>query len=478
MADGPVVPLKPRNGGRGKGPYFRTNAQKRQEPQGLTMSLPTLPNSVQKLQMALQAKAKAEPSYRFYSLWDKVYRLDVLGQAYRHCRRNRGAPGVDRVTFSQIESQGLEVWLAKLQEELRSKTYCSLPLLRIWIPKSNGGQRPLGIPTVRDRVAQTAVLMVIGPIFEADLRREQYGFRPGVSAKKAIQRAYYHVTERGLSEIVDADMSDYFDTIPHGALMRCLSRRIADGHMLSVIKQWLRVPVVESTENGERRTTEAADKNRGVPQGGPLSPMLANLYFRRFILAWKRFGYERRLQARVVNYADDLVICCRPGNGQEAMKVFRSLMRRLGLTVNEQKSRLVKMPEESFDFLGYAIGRFYGMHGRSYIGIKPSKKAVRQLMLRIHEETSRRWDWQLPHERVPEINTILRGWCGYFNHGYVKPTYQRLRRYTERRLSRWLMRREQRHGTGYKRYPRAYLYKTLGLYNLPNRRPAVPNAKT
>jgi RNA-directed DNA polymerase len=441
------------------------------------MSLPTLRNSVQKLQTALQAKAKAEVNYRFYSLWDKVYRQDVLWQAYRHCRANGGAPGVDGVTFDQIQAEGVEAWLAKLQEELRNKTYCSLPLLRVWIPKSSGGQRPLGIPAIRDRVAQMAALLVIGPILEADLCREQYGFRPGMDAKMAIRRAYYHVTERGLSEIVDADLSDYFTTIPHGALLRCLSRRVADGHMLSVIKQWLRVPVVEQSEDGERRTTEAADKNRGVPQGGPLSPLMANLYFRRFLLAWKRFGHEQRLTAHVINYADDLVICCRPGKGREAMDVFRSLMTRLGLTVNERKTRLVKLPEESFDFLGYTIGRFYGKDGRSYIGTRPSKKAVRKLLLRIHEETSCRWNGRSPQDRIAEINPILRGWCGYFNQGPVTSIYGLIRRYTERRFRRWLMRRQQRHGTGYKQYPDAYLYETLGLYQLPTNREAVLNAK-
>jgi RNA-directed DNA polymerase len=442
------------------------------------MSLPTLLSSVEKLQKALQAKAKAEPGYRFYSLWDKVWRKDVLWQAYRHCRANGGAPGADRVTFEQIEAEGVGAWLAKLQEELRNKTYCPGPLLRVWIPKSNGGQRPLGIPAIRDRVAQMALLLVIGPIFEADLCPEQYGFRPGVDAKMAIRRAYFHVTERGLREVVDADLSDYFNTIPHGALLRCLSRRIADGHVLSVVKQWLRVPVVERTEVGERRTTEAADKNRGVPQGGPASPMLANLYFRRFILAWKQFGHERRLQAHVVNYADDLVICCRPGKGSQAMEVCRSLMTRLGLTVNERKTRLVKLPEESFDFLGYTVGRFYGRDGQSYIGTRPSKKAVRKLLLRIHEETSRRWNWQLPEERIPEINSLLRGWCGYFNQGPVTRVYQLIRRYTERRVRRWLMRREQRHGTGYKQYPDAHLYETLGLYPLPQSRAAVLKAKS
>lgn len=441
------------------------------------MSLPTLRKSVQTLQKALQAKAKAEPGYRFYSLWDKVYRRDVLWEAYRHCRTNGGAPGVDGVTFDTIEAEGVGPWLSKLQEELRNKSYVSLPLLRVWIPKSNGGQRPLGIPAIRDRVVQMAVLLVMGPIFEADLCREQYGFRPGRSAKMAIQKTYFHVTERGLSEIVDADLSDYFNTIPHGALMRCLSRWIADSQMLSVIKQWLRVPVVEQTDDGQRRTTDAADKSRGVPQGGPLSPMLANLYFRRFLLAWKRFGYERQLRALVVNYADDLVICCCPGKGQEAMVVFRLLMTRLGLTVNERKTRLVKVPEESLDFLGYTIGRLYGLHGRPYIGIKPSKKAVSKLRRRIHEETSRRWDCQLPAERIATLNPILRGWCGYFNHGHVLPTYRIIRRYTEVRLRRWLMRRGKRYGTGYKRYPSVYLYQTLGLYPIPICQSDMLNAK-
>ena len=442
------------------------------------MSLPTLLPSVEKLQKALQAKAKAEPSYRFYSLWDKVYRRDILWQAYRHCRANGGAPGADRVTFERIEAEGVGAWLVKLQEELRSKSYCPGPLLRVWIPKSNGGQRPLGIPAIRDRVAQMALLLVISPIFEADLCPEQYGFRPGVDAKMAIRRAYFHVTERGLREVVDADLSDYFNTIPHGALLRSLSRRITDGQVLSVVKQWLRVSVVERTEDGARRTTEAADKNRGVPQGGPASPMLANLYFRRFILAWKQFGHERQLQAHVVNYADDLVICCRPGKGQQAMEVLRSLMTRLGLTVNERKTRLAKLPEDSLDFLGYTIGRFYGRNGQSYIGTRPSKKAVRKLLLRIHEETSSQWNWQLPDKRIHEINRVLRGWCGYFNQGPVAQIYWLIRRYVERRFRRWLMRREQRHGTGYKRYPDAYLYETLGLYQLPTSRVAVLNAKT
>lgn len=441
------------------------------------MSLPTLLVSVQKLQTALQVKAKAEPGYRFYSLWDKVCRKDVLWEAYRRCRINGGAAGVDRETFDEIEAQGPMQWLGELQEELRSRTYSPQSLLRVWIPKANGGQRPLGIPTIRDRVVQMALLLVIGPIFEADLCDEQYGFRPNLDAKLAIRRTFFHVTERGLSEVIDADLSDYFNTIPHGPLMRCLSRRIADGQVLSVIKQWLRAPVVEREKHRERRTTQAADQHRGTPQGGVISPLLANLYFRRFILAWKKFGHERRLQAQVVNYADDLVICCRPGNGPEAMTVFRELMTRLGLTVNEAKTQLVKLPEESFDFLGYTIGCFYGRSGKSYIGTRPSKKSVRKLLKRIHHETSSHWNWQTPDEKVLTLNRLLRGWCGYFNQGPVAQVYRLARQYLERRVRRWLMRREQRHGTGYKRYPDAYLYGQLGLTQLPTNREAVLKAK-
>jgi group II intron reverse transcriptase/maturase len=442
------------------------------------MSLPTPETTVQKLQIALQAKAKSEPGYRFYSLWDKVCRRDVLIEAYQRCRRNGGAPGVDRISFEQIDHTGVTEWLDSLRQELVSKMYRCQPLQRVWIPKANGGQRPLGIPTIRDRVVQMAMLIVLAPIFEADLCDEQYGFRTGVDAKMAIRRAYFHVTQRALFEVVDADLSDYFNTIPHGPLMRCISRRISDGQVLSVMKQWLRAPAVERADDGkERRTTEAADKSRGTPQGGVISPLLANLYFRRFILAWKQFGYEQKLNAKVVNYADDLVICCKPGNGQAAMTALQQIMTRLGLSVNERKTRIARLPEESFDFLGYTLGRFYGRNGNAYIGTRPSKKSVRRVLGKIYEETSRRWNLEQPSVRVMEINRILRGWCNYFNQGPVARVYRLVRRYTERRLRRWLMRRQQKGGTGYRQYPDPYLYDRLGLFMPPESRPAVTQAK-
>ena len=250
------------------------------------MSLPTLQDPVRTLQSALQTKAKNEPAWRFYSLWDKVCRTDVLLEAYRRCRANRGAPGVDGERFEHIEDQGRGAWLERLQQELKAKTYAPLPLLRVWIPKANGGQRPLGIPCIRDRVAQMAVLLVIGPIFETDLFPWQYGFRSGLDAKMALRRTHFGIADRGAREVVDADLSDYFNTIPHGDLMRCVARRIADGSVLAVIRDWLNAPVVERTAQAERRSTDAKDLHRGTPQGGVISPLLANLYFRRFMLAW------------------------------------------------------------------------------------------------------------------------------------------------------------------------------------------------
>jgi RNA-directed DNA polymerase len=442
------------------------------------MSLSTPHSMVEKLQSSLRAKAKSEPSYRFYSLWDKIYREDVLREAYRRSRANAGSRGVDGIDFAAIESQGRDQWLRALQEELRSKSYVPQPLLRVWIPKSNGGQRPLSIPTVKDRVVQTAAVLVLGPIFDEDLRPQQYGFRPKLDAKMAVRRAYFHITQHGRREVVDADLSDYFTTIPHGPLMRCVSRRVADRHVLTVIKQWLRAPVCERTNrNTFLRTTEARDRKRGTPQGGSASPLLANLYFRRFLLAWYEHGHSARLDAEVVNYADDLVICCRPGNGAVALATMRRLMTKLGLTVNDRKTRLACLPEESFDFLGYTIGRFYGKHGNAFIGTEPSRKSLKRIIEKIHDQTTPRWNLESTERRVAELNALLRGWSGYFNQGRVIRAYRIIQRYTDARLRRWLIRRQGKRGTGYRQYPNEYLYETLGLFRLPESRAAVTKAK-
>ncbi len=436
------------------------------------MSLST-PPWLRKLQGKLHAKAKAEPGFRSYSLWDKVCHEETLAEAYRRCRANGGAGGVDGETFEDIETRGREQWLGNLRMDLQHGTYEPQALRRVWIPKSNGKLRPLSIPSIRDRVAQMAVLLIIDPIFEADLRPQQYGFRRGLGAKMAVRRVFFHIRQHGRREVVDGDLRDYFSAIPHGLLMKCVARRISDGRVLSTIRAWLRSPVKH--EGGHEAT------RRGVPQGGVISPMLSNIYFRRFVLAWNERGIYQRLNAHLVNYADDYVICCQPGSGKAAMEKARRLLAAMGLEVNEEKTRLIRLPKGSFDFLGYTFGRFYARStGRPYLGTRPSKKAVKRVRTRIHDETSRRWNLTSVEERVCEINAILRGWCGYFDQGPVFREYRMLKSYTERRLRRWLMKKHQRRGTGYRRYPDEYLYETLGLYRprVPNPRPAESEGTT
>ena len=430
------------------------------------MSLPTPRKSVQKLQQSLHVKAKTEPSYRFYSLWDKVCRTDVLRYAYRACRAKRGAPGVDGLTFEQIEAGGLEEWLGNLQEELRSKAYAPQPLLRVWIPKRSGGQRPLGIPTIRDRVVQASVLAVLDPIFDPDLPNEQFGFRKGRDARRAVRQVRFHLNQRGRTDVVDADLSNYFSTIPHGRLMKCVARRVSDRRVLGVIKQWLIAPVLERKGRHVRRTTESRNTSRGTPQGGVISPLLANLYFRRFVLAWRQFGYEDRLNAHIVNYADDLVICCRRGAGAEAMQRMRETMGRLGLTVNEQKSKLAIMNvsnKESFDFLGYTFGRLYRRDAQPYLGMRPSQDATIRILRRIRDETSQTWSPVSVQIRVEVINRVVRGWCNYFDQGAAHPAYRKVSRHLVWRFRRWLMKKHKRLGSAARHYPMPVL-REMGLY--------------
>jgi RNA-directed DNA polymerase len=317
------------------------------------MSL-TTPPSVQKLQTALHDKAKGSPNFRFYALYDKVYREDVMAFAYECCKANRGAAGVDGQTFEDIEEYGVKKWLDELTQELKSRTYRPQPVRRVWIPKPDGKQRPLGVPAIKDRVAQTAAVSVLEPIFEADLQPEQYAYRANRSALDAV-RHVHKLLNTGHGQIVDADLSGYFDSIPQSDLLKSVARRVVDGAMLHLIKMWLEVPVEETDEKGNKhRSTRNRDEGRGTPQGAPISPLLSNLYMRRFVLGWKKLGHEKRLAAYIVNYADDLVICCR-SRAEEALATMRDIMTKLKLTVNETKTRVCKLPEEKFDFLGYSV---------------------------------------------------------------------------------------------------------------------------
>src|SRR5262250_3253538 len=436
--------------------------------EGLVSNL-TTPASVQKLQTALHDKAKESPSFRFYALYDKVYRKDVLAFAYACCKANGGAAGMDNQRFEDIETYGVERWLDELAQELESRTYRPLPVRRVYIPKPDGKQRPLGVPAIRDRTVETAAVLVLEPIFEADLQPEQYAYRQDRSALNAV-RHVHKLINAGHGEIVDADLSGYFDSIPHAELMKSVARRVVDGAMLHLIKMWLEAPVEETDERGnQRRSTRNRDEGRGTPQGSPISPLLSNLYMRRFVLGWKKLGHEKRWKAYIVNYADDLVICCRAG-AQQALAEMRVMMSKLKLAVNEKKTRVCYLPEEKFDFLGYTFGRCYSMkRNRVYLGTVLSKKRVQRICRAISEETGRDTVRVDPKTMVEKLNRMLTGWANYFCLGAVSKAYSAVDLHARRRLRRWLCDKHQEPRPGYKRFPEASLHSVYGLVQLPHR---------
>jgi RNA-directed DNA polymerase len=468
--------MKPGNAGGGKWPQLEANARS-DEDGGIDVSL-TTPASVQKLQTALHAKAKESPNFRFYALYDKVYRKDVLAFAYERCKANGGVAGVDGQTFEDIEAYGVERWLDELMQELENRTYQPLPVRRVYIPKPDGKQRPLGVPAIRDRVAEMAAVLVLEPIFEADLQPEQYAYRRDRSALDAV-RHVHKLINTGHGEIVDADLSSYFDTLPHSELLKSVARRVVDGAMLHLIKMWLEAPVEETDERGNKhRSTHNRDEGRGTPQGSPISPLLSNLYMRRFVLGWKKLGHEERLKAYIVNYADDFVICCR-GKAEEALATMRDMMVRLKLTVNEKKTKVCKLPEEKFEFLGYSFGRCYSRKtGKAYLGTTPSKKRVQRICAAISAETGRNKTPLAAKEVVKTLNRMTTGWANYFCLGPVGRAYRAVDQHTRKRLRQWLCAKHQVRWPGKKRFPTASFYKVLGLVSLTERTASLPWAKT
>jgi len=426
------------------------------------------PVKIRTLQRKLYAKAKQEPGYRFYALYDKVYRADILHHAYRLVRSNKGAPGIDGVSFEAIEAaEGIEQFLAKLAEEVKNRTYRPLPVRRVMIPKPDGSQRPLGIPTIRDRVVQMAVKLMIEPIFEADFCDCSYGFRPKRSAHDAMGDISYAL-RTGHTEVIDADLSKYFDTIPHAKLLVVVAERIADGGILHLIKQWLKAPVVEKGEDGKDRTSGGKGNRRGTPQGGVISPLLANLYLHLLDRIWERHHLERRYGAKLVRYADDMVLLCSRGIAKP-LSMLRYILDRLDLTLNKTKTKVIDAWDESFGFLGFEVRMNRGRSGKAYSHIQPGKRAVKRINAKLTELTRRNLTPIPLPIIVRRVNQSLRGWSCYFDYANSSKIFGDVKRHAEERLRTHLRKRHKvkarRIGQG--RFPNRVLYECCGLYKLP-----------
>jgi RNA-directed DNA polymerase len=428
------------------------------------MSL-TTPEKIRSLQRKLYVKAKAEPAFRFYLLYDKIYRDDILLHAYRLARANAGASGVDGMTFDKIEARGLEAWLAGLREELVTKTYRPDPVRRVMIPKASGdGERPLGIATIRDRVVQTAAKVVLEPIFEADFEDTAYGYRPRRGALAAVKEVHRHLV-RGNTDVVDADLSRYFDSIPHSDLLKSVARRVVDRNVLRLIKMWLRAPVEEREADGTRRMSGGKGNKLGTPQGAVVSPLLANLYMNRFLKHFRQSGAADAFRAHVVAYADDLVILSR-GRAAEALTWVRDAMAKLGLTLNEAKTSVRDARKERFDFLGYSFGpHWFKKNGKWYLGASPSKKSMQRFKTKVGDRLvpANMKSWEDVRD---ELNSMLLGWSHYFSYGAIAGAYKHVDWHVYQRARDFLTRRHKVQGRGTNRFSCDVVYGELGLIRL------------
>jgi RNA-directed DNA polymerase len=430
------------------------------------MSLET-PIKIREFQRKLYAKAKQEPGYRFYLLYDKIHREDILGHAYELAKTNGGAPGVDQQSFAGIEAAGRDAWLASLRKELIEETYRPKPVRRVMIPKPGGGERPLGIPTIRDRVAQTAAKLVLEPIFEADLEPNAYGYRPRRSAQDAVQKVHEWLCA-GYTDVVDADLSKYFDTIPHAELMQCVARRVVDRQVLHLIKMWLTSPVAEGDGKGSWRCTGSSGK--GTPQGGVISPLLANLYMNRFLKYWRLQEKGQQYRAKIVAYADDFVILSR-GYAEQAREWTQAVMSRIGLTLNEQKTRICDARTQDFNFLGYTFGpRWWWKTGRAYTAARPSEKSLQRLRQSVHDLL--RPSLCAPWEEVrDQLNAKLVGWQNYFRYGTVAKAYQGVNLYVYDRVRHFLRRRHKATSSkGSAQFPITAVFGKLGIHRMSTAR--------
>jgi group II intron reverse transcriptase/maturase len=432
------------------------------------------PEKIRELQRKLYQKAKQEKEFRFYLLYDKVYRLDILNHAYSLVRANKGACGVDGLTFESIEEkeEGVEKYLGGIVEELKSKTYKPMPVRRVYIPKPDGSKRPLGIPTVKDRIVQMAVKIVIEPIFEADFQENSYGFRPKRDAHQAVEDVSYHL-RYGKYQVIDADISKYFDTIAHDKLLVLISKRIVDKNILKLINMWLKALIVEE-ENGKKKYK---GNDKGTPQGGVISPLLANIYLNVLDTIWKTKKVQERLEARLIRYCDDFVVLCK-GNTERILGGIKTVLGDLQLSLNEEKTKVVDAREGSFNFLGFTIKVAENPKtGKKFPLIVPSKKALRHIKAEIKNLTCRK-NSALPKEVVVnKLNEVVRGWVNYFYYANCSNDLLKLKGYLDERVRIYLRRKHRLKSRGYKAFPYKYLYEDLGLYKIPTTAPWTQTAK-